>query len=405
MLGIDRIKTGSPSTAIFPSQGPLRKTTKTMRKIECVLYPRIGMLTTENTNFMPSEACHTLTAGSAGALAGLSKEHTMPSASKSNTILQVRRPRGFTMVELLVVIGIIAVLVALIIPTLGWAKEASRRAQCLSNHRQLMLGFIAFSTDHQGVLLPASTGPFWSGYFVGNGSYLAGGNLPANSGYPKTPIAGYPPKSGNSVTFGPGWVGGIWPNASASLSNGNDAYSICSGLLYPYLNAGTTPDLTTLDANGKPWINSHPPPTTKVYLCPSDFGISAMAGNAPNVRTYSLNYHIADYVAETTGFTPIIYYVNQIKNPAQQYTFIDEYDSRGFNINGFFVPASPATNWGDMPGKFHFDGNNISFADGHAEWWKWNDTRTYTLDWYGQPNNSNQPGNGDLIRLQAVNGF
>lgn len=53
---------------------------------------------------------------------------------------------GFTLIELLVVIAIIAILIALLLPVVQNAREASRRTQCRNNLHQLSLAFISFLT-------------------------------------------------------------------------------------------------------------------------------------------------------------------------------------------------------------------------------------------------------------------
>ena len=59
---------------------------------------------------------------------------------------------AFTLVELLVVIGIIALLVAILLPVLASAKEKANAIKCQSNLRQLMIAFHYFAQDHKGHL-------------------------------------------------------------------------------------------------------------------------------------------------------------------------------------------------------------------------------------------------------------
>ncbi len=53
--------------------------------------------------------------------------------SSGATAPQSRRPTGFTLIELLVVIAVVAVLLAILLPSLNRAREAGRRAACMAH--------------------------------------------------------------------------------------------------------------------------------------------------------------------------------------------------------------------------------------------------------------------------------
>ncbi|MGF1633341.1 MAG: type II secretion system protein [Phycisphaerae bacterium] len=61
---------------------------------------------------------------------------------------------GFTLVELLVVIGIITVLIAILLPVLGRAREAAVMTNCLSNQRQIMICFQFYANEFSGAIVP-----------------------------------------------------------------------------------------------------------------------------------------------------------------------------------------------------------------------------------------------------------
>ncbi len=83
--------------------------------------------------------------------------------SKSN-----HEVKGFTLVELLVVIGIIALLISILLPSLAKAREAAVRVQCSSNLRSVGQSIAMFSADRKGRLPYAHStifgGPWWGSW-------------------------------------------------------------------------------------------------------------------------------------------------------------------------------------------------------------------------------------------------
>ncbi len=67
---------------------------------------------------------------------------------------RTRRPSAFTLVELLVVIGIIALLISILLPTLNKARKSANTVQCMSNMRQVALAMLSYSNQNHGSLIP-----------------------------------------------------------------------------------------------------------------------------------------------------------------------------------------------------------------------------------------------------------
>ncbi len=66
--------------------------------------------------------------------------------------------RGFTLIELLVVIAIIAILAAILFPVFAKAREKARQASCMSNLKQLTLGFLQYVQDYDEKMLSYARG-------------------------------------------------------------------------------------------------------------------------------------------------------------------------------------------------------------------------------------------------------
>jgi len=78
-----------------------------------------------------------------------------------------RHDQAFTLIELLVVIAIIALLIGILLPALGAARESARTLSCLANQRTIGQGMRIYATDNDNWL----AGPATSGFRVGQGGY------------------------------------------------------------------------------------------------------------------------------------------------------------------------------------------------------------------------------------------
>ena len=111
-----------------------------------------------------------------------------------------------------------------------------------------------------------------------------------------------------------------------------------------------------------------------VYKCVADKEKLANS-QLPRMRCFSLSCFLNGPV--DGGFNPFpLRKTVQIKRPSNVLLFIDE-DDRTLD-DGHFLYTAFATGWINVPGFRHSNGTMLSFADGHADYWKWKSTRPTT---------------------------
>lgn len=233
-----------------------------------------------------------------------------------------RNRGGFSLIELAVVVGIIAILAGLLLPALARSKARSQAIMCMNNYRHLGLAWTMYSGD--------------------NNDHLAYNQAPS----PAT-LTFAPPAN-------PSWVNNImdW-----ELTPGNTNQNFVNQSILGYYASYTG----------------------NIFHCPADHALSQVqiqAGWSGRVRSVSMNGMVGDpgnvFQNETNRNNPgYEQFVKEsdFRDPSSIFVFLDEHPD---SINdGYFLNQDNQLEWLDLPASYHNGGGSFSFADGHTEIHRW----------------------------------
>jgi prepilin-type N-terminal cleavage/methylation domain-containing protein len=242
------------------------------------------------------------------------------------------KTRAFTLIELLVVIAIIAILMAIIMPALNLVKKKAATTACLSNTKNLSLGWYMYHSDNDGKIMSCE-----------DNATEPGGNFVGWCGVPRD-------ESGATLSN---------TQTSPAVTDEDEIRGIQRGVLFPYVK---DPD---------------------VYHCPADNQRKSLYDGTTVFVSYGMPYCLyrttnkgsADYNLQIRRF-------DEISRPSTRYNFVESAETRNWNSSHHFVLGTPEqTNldewgwWGPMAVN-HGDSSVLGFCDGHSEVRKWRDRFT-----------------------------
>lgn len=255
--------------------------------------------------------------------------------------------KAFTIVDLTVLLAVVALLAAMLLPALNKTRVQAETSQCLNNVKQLAGCWTMYTHENQGKLPP---------------NYLAS------------------PKA--------------WVNHNVATPYGaTNESAIRAGVLFSYnhsLSIYKCPGAKTLPEG----IRSIPSSTQTRLV--RNYSIQGRMGGANPLQASM--HGVADTSWVLTTKYPQYQNISEIKfpSPAEATVFVDE--SNETIDDGFFaVNYNFPQEWQNTPGIRHGQGTTFSFADGHAEYWRWRGMkRDYPLGYLS----SDEFQQADLIRLK-----
>ncbi|MFZ0828658.1 MAG: prepilin-type N-terminal cleavage/methylation domain-containing protein [Verrucomicrobiia bacterium] len=138
----------------------------------------------------------------------------------------------------------------------------------------------------------------------------------------------------------------------------------------------------------------------QVYKCPADQGV-IQDTSISRYRSFALSCYMNGPAADATdwGVQPLSQ-MSQLQSPSKTLTFIDE-DALTLD-DGHFLYSTNYSNWLNIPGWRHQNGTIFTFADAHAEYWKWKSAEP-TSTWFDSGSGLTDPlAIQDLNRLQQT---